>query len=150
MYEFQKQFALMFKVLGAIFWVGAALLMINWDIQEMHSSTPPRDAPRDWGTLAYFHRTCLEILVMSVVALISAAPNRWFIFSPIAFCISLFITLFPLGFVLVENLSQPFNTVGIVFAPANLLPMIIFFGPLPLSLTLSFWRKRRGEKIAYV
>jgi hypothetical protein len=138
------------KVLGAVIWLGLAVIKINWYIDEMHMSTPPREAPQDWGTPAYFHRTFLEILVLSVIALISVVPNRWLVFSPIAFCVSLLIALFPLCFVLVQNFSQPFNTVGIVFAPSNLVAMVFIFGPVPLSLTLSFWRQRRRETVAYV
>jgi hypothetical protein len=149
MLNYLKQLALTFKILAAIVWVGEALFKINWDIHEMHMSTPPRDAPQDWGTTVYFHRTYLEILVLTVIALLSVAPNRWFVFSPIVFCISIIIALFPFCFVLFENLSQPFNTIGVVFSPGNVVAMILIFGPLPLSFTMSFWRKRRGEKVEY-
>ena len=149
MQKFLKSLALSCKCLAAIIWLGEALLKIYWDIREMHMSSPPRDAPSDWGTTAYFHRTYLEILVLSVIALLSVVPNRWLVFSPIVFGISVVIALFPFCFVVIENLSQPFNTIGVVFSPFNLVSMIFIFGPLPLSLTLSFWRQRSGESVTY-
>jgi hypothetical protein len=144
-----KSLALGFKIPAAMIWCGYAFLKIYWDIGEMHTPSPPRDAPHDWGTTAYFHRIYFEILVLSVITVLSVTPNRWFIFSPVVFCISIIIAIFPFCFVIVENLSQPFTTIGIVFAPANLIFMIIAFAPLPLSLSFSFWRQRRGEKVGY-
>lgn len=144
-----KHLALGFKIPVAIIWFGGALVAISFAFGEMHMSSPPRDAPHDWGTAAYFHRTYLRILILSGLALFSVAPNRWFVFSPIAFCIAILIALFPLAFSLAQTFSEPFNTIGVVFAPSNLIFMLIFFGPLPLSLTLSFWRRRRGEKVGY-
>jgi hypothetical protein len=144
-----RHLALGFKIPVAIIWFGAALVAVSFAIGEMHMSSPPRDAPHDWGTAAYFHRTYLRILALSALALFSVAPNRWFVFSPIVFCIAILIALFPLVFSLVQTFSEPFNTASVVFAPSNLIFMLIVFGPLPLSLTFSFCRRRRGEKVGY-
>lgn len=144
-----KSLALGFKIPGTVIWFGMALIGIYFLTQEMHMSHPPRDAPSDWGTTAYFHRSYFRILVLSVLALFSMAPNRWFVFSPIVLCIAILIALFPLGFALVQTFSEPFNTISVVFSPANLIFMLIVFGPLPLSLIFSFCRLRRGETVGY-
>ncbi|HXC37186.1 MAG TPA: hypothetical protein VNV43_15020 [Candidatus Acidoferrales bacterium] len=143
MFTSQRELALICKVLAVIIWVGEALIKSNWDIHEMHML-------QGWGKTPNIQGTYLEILALSGIALFSAAPNRWLVFSPIAFCISLSIAVFPFFFVVFKNLSGPFNTVGVVFSPANSIAMILIFGPLPLSLAMSFLRQRGGEKISYI
>jgi hypothetical protein len=141
--------ALGFKIPGVVIWFGLALMEITILTQEMHMSHPPRDAPRDWGTAAYFHRSYLEILVFSAFALFSMAPNRWFVFSPIVLCIAILVALFPFGYVLVQTFTEPFNKISVVFSLANSVFFFTVFAPLPLSLIFSFWRLRRGEKVGY-
>ena len=142
-----KPFAFACKILAVSVWLGIACLKIGMDISEMHATSPPRDAPHDWGTPAYFHRTYLEIGVVSVVALLSVIPNRRLVASPLAFGLSLFVALLPFC-ALVHDWSDPFMTLGNYIDPFVLV-LLFVFGALPLSLTCSFWRHRKGEAVTY-
>jgi hypothetical protein len=142
-----KRLALACKVMAVAVWVGGGAVKILWIFSGMWAANPPRDAPPDWGTPSYFHRTYLEIFIILVVALLSAIPNRRLVVSPVAFSLSLLSVLFPLCAVLIRNLSGPFS------GPPDLFGwflLIFIFAPLPLSLLLSFWRHQTGAEVSYV
>lgn len=142
--------AVAFKILAAIIWLLAAWVTTALDIAEMHSTTPPRDAPHDWGTPAYYHRMLLKIFMVLVVALLAVVPNRWLVFSRTAFVLSLAIALLPFGVVLVHDwFSDPFMSVSNYLDFGAWAFAICIFGPLPLAIILSFWRKQKGGKVTY-
>lgn len=146
-----KALALLCKFLAAFIWSLAALFTIARVNVDAHATEPPRDAPADWGTPAYFHRMWLGIAVIVLVAALALIPNRWLVFSRTAFVISLIITLVPLGVVLVlDSMHDPFMSARNYLAPGAWAFVGVVFGPLPASLTLSFWRQHKGEKVTYV
>jgi hypothetical protein len=135
------------KIFASIQAIASAWFLIGSWYVEMHSATPPRDAPLDWGTPAYHHRTYLSMAVVAAVALLVVIPNRWLVSSRILFGILLLVSLLPLLFVLlliVGDLSS------VDFMTAYFVPFILLFSALwPLSLCLSFWRHRKGERFFY-
>ena len=136
-----KALAIVCKILAAIIWIGIAWFKISLDIMILHLSSPPRESP----TQIY-----LEIFVLSVIALLAVVPNRWLVFSRIAFGISLVIALFPLGVNLIHDWrSDPFMAMRNYLDPEALVFLAFIFCPLPFALSLSFWRRRKGEKVAY-
>jgi hypothetical protein len=145
-----KTAAFVSKILAVIVWLGMALLTIGVDISEMYAPRPPREAPPDWGTPAYFHRTYLDMALVLVVAVLSIIPNRRLVLSPRAFSLSLLVALLPLCVALIHTFSDPPNIYGrdsfdlVVWAF-----VIVLFGSLPLSLTLSFWRNRKEQEVTY-
>jgi glucan phosphoethanolaminetransferase (alkaline phosphatase superfamily) len=151
MQQFLKPLAFGCKILAAMIWLGAAWFKIGYDIVVMHSSSPPREGPtRGWGTPAYYHWFYLEMFVFLVVALLAVVPNRWLVFSRIAFSISLIVALFPFCVVLIHDwTSDPFMSLSNYLDPGALAFAAFIFGPLPLALTLSFWRQQKGEKVTY-
>ena len=115
---------------------------------DMHSATPPRDAPHDWGTPAYYHRTYLCIIAVTVVALLVVTPNRWLVSSRISFSIVLIIALCPLSVGLLFFISE--LSPGQDFMAAYFLCfMLLLIALWPMSLCLSFWRCRKGETFFY-
>lgn len=136
-----KIFATVEALLMAWFLIG------SWYL-DMHSATPPRDAPLDWGTPAYYHRTYLWIIAVAVVALLVIIPNRWLVSSRISFGIVVIIAVFPLSVGLlfvISELSPSQDFLGAYF----LFLMLPLLGLWPVSLCLSFWRHRKGERFLY-
>src|SRR5580704_772931 len=94
MQQFLKPFAILFKIFAIIFWLGIAVDTVPQDVSDLRATSQPsyRDAPRDWGTTAFYHRTYRKLLIIAVAFLLSVLPNRWLIFSPVTFAISLSLT----------------------------------------------------------
>lgn len=141
---FLKAFAWLCKLTAIVFWLCVARVKVGLDITNLRATSPPmyRDAPEDWGTPAFYHRTYLEIATLLALAVLSVLPNRWLVFSPMAFSISLLIALIPF-----------YSIITSIAAPSDLLwmtPLMSLFAMLPASLVLSFWRHRKGEKVNYV
>ncbi len=125
----------------------AWFLIGSWYL-DMHSATPPRDAPLDWGTPAYYHRTYLSIFVVAVVTLLVLIPNRWLVSSKVLFSVVLVIALLPFLLALlfvVQDLSSVHDFMTAYFLPF----MLLLSGLWPVSLCLSFWRYRKGERFMY-
>lgn len=145
-----KILAYLCKVLAAILWVGAAYLKIALYIMDLRATTPPRDAPHDWGTPAYYHRTYLEIIMMLSVALLAVLPNCWLVFSRLIFGASIILALVPFGVCLIHDWSSdPFMSWRNYLDPEPWIYGGFVFGPLPLALFLSFWRQRKGAMVRY-
>lgn len=141
---FLKIAAWFFKIAAILFWLGMTCVKVGLDISDLRGANPPtyRDAPGDWGTPGFYHRTYLEIAILGLLFVLAVLPNRWLVSPLIAFIITLLIALIPLC-LLLASLK--------VFA--DLLwaaPLIVFFSLLPLSLIFSFRRSRTGEKVGYV
>ena len=136
------------KLFASIEAIAVAWFMIGYCYYDLHSATPPRDAPLDWGTPAYRYRMYLRIAAVAAVALLVAIPNRWLVFSRLLFSIALIVSLSPFLFALVliiETLSP-----GGDFMGAYLLFFMLLLSALwPVSLCLSFWRVRKGERFLY-
>ena len=145
-----KRLATGCKILATVGWLVIAWFVISILIHDIRATTPPREAPHDWGTAAYYHRIYRSILGVSVVALLAAIPNRWLVFSRIVFSIVLIIALLPLCFSLFVSL-QDFSLVVSDFPNSVFVwaIMMLFSVPWPLSLSLSFWRYRKEEEIFY-
>ncbi len=142
-----KPLAVGCKIFATLQGLASAWFLIGSWYADMHSATPPRDAPLDWGTPAYYHRTYLSMVVVVLVALLVVIPNRWLVCSRVLFSIVLIVSVLPLLFVLlllVGDLSS------VDFMTAYFIPFILLFSALwPISLCLSFWRHRKGEKFLY-
>jgi hypothetical protein len=131
-----KVFAITCKILAGIIWVGIASLKIGSDITGRHSSD--------------YRWVFLELVLLLVLAFLAVAPNRWFVVSWRAFVTSLLFVLLPFCVVVAYDwMSHPSISVGDFFRPVALANATITFGPLPISLTLSFWRQQRGERVRY-
>lgn len=117
---------------------------VGLDIAELRATRLPmyENAPEDWGTPEFYHRTYLEIAILGLLFVLAILPNRWLVFSPIAFVISLLIALIP-WVVLFSSFKEWSDLLW-------MMPLLGFFGLLPASLILSFWRGRKGRKIGYV
>jgi hypothetical protein len=136
-----KPFTWLCKIAAVVFWLWVALTKIELDIANVHGNAGPWGDP-DWGTPAFYHRSYLEIATLSALAVLAILPNRWLVFSPISFAISLLVALIP-SYSLLSSLTERSDLPWMAF------PMCLF-APLPLSLILSFWRRRKGEAIGYV
>lgn len=143
-----KAFAVGSKILAGVIWVGIALLKISRVLTSHYTSVPPRHGTlMGWGTPSYYYWIALKILLLVVLASLAVVPNRWLVSSRKAFGMALFTALFPFGVVVVYDwLAYPFNSVWAFFTPAALMNATLTFGPLPVSLALSFWRQQRGIK----
>jgi len=145
-----KILAFVCKILAAIIWLGAAALEVGFDVAEMHATTPPRDAQHDWGTPTYFHRMYLDMFMVLVVALLAVVPNRWLVFSRLAFGAAVAIALLPFCVVLIHDwTSDPFMSVRNYLDPGAWMFAAFIFGPLPVALALSFWRRQKGADVTY-
>ena len=134
-----KAFAATFKVMAALIWVFVAY------------AKPPCDAPLDGATAAYYIQMYSEMFMFLVVALLAVVPNRWLVFSRVVFALSLIIAILPFCVLMVINWnSDPFGSNWDFLEPGNLIFLVSIFGPLPLAITLSFLRRRRGEDVGYV
>src|ERR1035438_176066 len=102
-----KTAAITCKVLAILIWLGSAWFVLNFHVRDLRSPSPPyyRDAPVDWGTPAYLHRTCFHIAETALLTLLALVPNRILVSSRIAFGISLAAALIPLRIVFATDLS---------------------------------------------
>jgi len=142
-----KPLAVGCKIFASVEGLASAWFLIGSWYFDMHSATPPRDAPLDWGTPAYYHRTYLWIAVVGIVALLVTIPNRWLVSSRLLFGIVLIVSLLPLllvWFFMVQDL------LSVDFMTAYFLPFIVLLSGLwPASLCLSLWRHRKGQRFLY-
>jgi hypothetical protein len=145
-----RPFAIACKVVAIIEYLGGAWVKINLDVSGLRATSQPmyRDAPQDWGTAAYYHRTYSEIVVICLLLLLALIPNRWLVSSRFVFWVSMLIALTPI-LVVVANSFSIHDLSSWLDAFIALVLMSLFFGFLPLSLIFSFWRHRRGEKVTY-
>lgn len=145
-----KHLAMGCKICASVEWLVICWFITSMLVHELRATTPPREAPHDWGTAAYYHRIHRSILGVSIVGLLAVIPNRWLVFSRIVFCIVLIISLLPLCFSLFV-ISQDFDLAVSDFPNSAIVwgGMMLSNVLWPLSLSLSFWRYRKGEKILY-
>lgn len=146
-----RTFALVFKVLAVVFWLGSAWFILNFDVPNMRASSRPqyRDAPRDWGTSAYYRRTYFIIAVTATLLLLSLTPNRLLVSSRIGFGVAFAVALVPLAWVLFSSELSFRGVREAILSGLVLVMMFCMFAPLPLSLLFSFLRRRKGEAISY-
>lgn len=146
-----KAAAVTCKVLAVVVWLSTAWLVFSFDFQDLRASSAPqyRDAPVDWGTPAYVHRTYFRIAEVALLSLLALMPNGILTSSRTAFAISLALALVPFRIFFATQFS--FRGIGELllagFAVAGMLGMLT---PLPLSIIFSFVRRRRGETVRYV
>jgi hypothetical protein len=128
------------KIAAIVFCFNAALAGIELEIADLHGNGGHwRDpAPDDWGTPAFKLRTYLEIAELITLSVLAILPNRWLVFLRTVFAVSLLIALVPF-----YQFGWPTDWEELFFD-------LLFLTLLPLSLILSFWRRRKGEKIGYV
>jgi hypothetical protein len=149
MQQLLKPFAIACKVIAIIEWLGVAWVTIGLDVSDLRAKSQPmyRDAPQDWGTPAYYHRTYLQIFVICVLVVLAVLPNRWFVSSRPAFGISLFVSFAPLwGMIVGSDISHFSDLIWLVILVAL---TSLYFSFLPLSLIFSFWRHKKGQKVTY-
>jgi hypothetical protein len=144
MRELLKVLAWLCKITAMVIWLGIAWTFIGIDVLNLRATSQPmyRDAPQDWGAPAFKHRTYLEIAELAMMAVLAVLPNRWLVFSPVTFALSLLIALSPFFYLIISSIREWSDLIFV----ALLIPLC---GPLPLSITLSFLRHRQGEKIFY-
>jgi hypothetical protein len=138
---FFKVFAWLSKIAAILFWLVVAWVTISLDISSLNTPSHWREGD-DWGTPEFHHRIYLEIAEVTTLAVLAILPNRWLVFSPVTFVMALLIALTPF-----------YSIPGALTEWSDLLwlmPIMLLFSLLPLSLILSFWRRRKGEKIRYV
>jgi hypothetical protein len=146
-----KVFAWLCKIAAVLFWLGVAWTFIGLDISDLRATSQPmyRDAPEDWGTPAFKHRTYLQIAELVTLATLAILPNRWLVFSRVAFAISLLIALSPCCWVFYDMISSATEWSDLISNLFLAVFIMIYFIPLPFSIILSFLRHRKGEKIFY-
>jgi hypothetical protein len=137
---FLKVFAWLCKIAAIVFWLVEAAVKIDFDISNLRESS--HWSGEDWGTPTYEHRIYLEIATLIALAVLAVLPNRWLVFSSVTFAIALLIALIPF--------CQIFGSLTEWSDLLWMMPLMSLFALLPLSLILSFWRQRKGEKIGYV
>jgi len=119
-------------------WFCKVAAILFWLVLTLYKSS---DVARPLGGVGSGAPEFLEIAILSAYFVLVILPNRWLVFSPDAFVISLLVALIPL-FLLLGSMG--WSNLSVVA------PLIVYFGLLPSSLVLSFWRRRKGEKIGYV
>jgi hypothetical protein len=144
-----KWTALECKIIAGAAWLCVGWFKVSLDISDLLATSQPmyRDAPQDWGTPAFYWRTSLEIVVICGCFVLSALPNRWLVSRRAMFWPALFFALLPMGYFIATFSGSLSDIPGSAFAIFMLSPVLIF---LPLSLSLSYWRHRKGEKVSYV
>jgi hypothetical protein len=150
MQQFLKLIAIVCKVVAIVAWLGVAWVKVGLDVSDLRATSQPmyRDAPEDWGTPAFYHRTYLEIFEICGYVLLAVIPNRWLISWRPVFWVALLLAFAPLGYFLatfsaIHSLS---DVLWSVFAAIMMSPLFIF---TPLSLILSCWRHKHGQKVTY-
>jgi hypothetical protein len=146
-----RTFALVCKILAVLYWLAAAWFLLNFDVRDMQAASPPqyREAPRDWGTPAYYRRTFFTIAQTAILLVLALTPNRLLVCSRFRFGVAFTLALVPLARVLF-GLEFSFCGVGEVIMSSFMLAFILgMFSPLPLSLLFSFIRRQKGETISY-
>jgi hypothetical protein len=139
MHWFLKVFAWLFKIAAVVFWLVEAVVKIGFDISNLRE--PSHWSGEEWGTPTFEHRTYLEIVTLIALVVLAVLPNRWLVFSPVTFAISLLIVLIPF-YQIFGSLTEWADLLWMV-------PLMSLFSLLPLSLILSFVRQRKGEKVGY-
>lgn len=148
-----KWAALGCKIIAVAAWLCVGWVKVSLDVSDLLATNQPmyRDAPQDWGTPAFYWRTCLEIVVICGCFVLSALPNRWLVSRRPVFWSALVFALLPLGdFVATfsgHELHSLSDVMWTVFTVVMLSPLLVF---LPFSLAMSFWRRKKGEKVLYV
>lgn len=153
MHVFLKVAAIVCKIFAAIEWLALGYFFIGLSLRKMLATEFPREAPSDWGTPAYYYRTCFSILVIFILTLLAVAPNRWLVRSRVIFLMSLLVAFLP-ACLFVASIVRgagyyPFDSVRNLLNPVRLGMTIIICVPLPLSLILSFYRRRDKGEILY-
>jgi len=138
---FLKISAWLCKIAAILFWIGVAWVTISLDISSLNAPNHWREGD-DWGTPAFNHRVYLQIAEVTALAVLALLPNRWLVFSPVTFVISLLVVLTPF--------CSIFGALSEWSDLLSLIPIMLLLSLLPLCLILSFWRQRNGEKVGYV
>lgn len=141
MRTFLKVFAWLCKIAAIVFWLGAACAITSLDISSLRMPSHWRESD-DWGTPEYHHRIYLEIVILTMLAVFALLPNRWLVFRPWIFAISLLVALSPI-FELMTSVTEWSDLIWVVL-------VVVMISPLPLCIILSFWWHRKGEKVGYV
>lgn len=141
MRAFLKIFTWFCKIAAIVFWLVVAWVTISLDISSLHTPSHWREGD-DWGTPEFHHRIYREIAEVTMLAVLALLPNRWLVFSPVTFVISLLVSLTPL-----YSISGALTEWSDLFW---LMPIMLLLSLLPVSLILSFLRQRKVEKIGYV
>ena len=134
-----KIFAWLCKVAAIVFWLWMALVKIELDIANLHGHAGPWGDP-DWGMPAFYHRTYLEIATLTALAVLAILPNRWLVFSPVAFTISLLIALIPF-----TGLSSLNGMGRICYLMTPLMSLVARHAPFRLPHFLSIAAAEMGE-----
>jgi len=146
-----KWIALAGKIIAAVAWLGVAQVMVSLDLSDLLATSQPmyRDAPEDWGTPAFYWRTSIKVLVICGCFVLSALPNRWLVSRRPVFWMVLIFTLVPMANFLaaLSKIHEASDLLWAFFGAIVLSPLLIF---LPVSLALSFWRHKKGERVTYV
>jgi uncharacterized membrane protein YtjA (UPF0391 family) len=140
MRSFLKIISWLCKIAAIVFWLVVAWVTISLDISSLNAPSHWREGD-DWGTPEFHHRIYLEIAEVTTLAVLALLPNRWLVFSPATFVISLLIALTPFCSISGALTEWP----DLLW----LMPVMLLLSLLPLSLILSFWRQRKGKKIGY-
>ena len=128
------------KIAAIVIWLIEAVVKIGFDISNLRD--PSHWSGEDWGTPTFEHRTYLEIATLIALVVLAVLPNRWLVFSPVTFAISLLIVLIPF-YRIFGSLTEWSDLLWMI-------PLMSLFALLPLSLILSFVRQRKGAKVGYV
>jgi len=151
MKEDLRPMALLFKIVAIVIWLLINLYVTQNDIAEVRATSQPtyRDAPADWGTPEYKRRMYTRITVAIVLAIMAFIPNIILVFSIFAFIPAILISMFPFLYSIPLLLQNVSNTTDAMWRLIPLTLTFIVFLPLPLSIFLSWLRKKRGERVLY-
>lgn len=146
-----RTFALVCKFLAIVYWLAGAWFLLNFDVRDMLAASPPqyREAPLDWGTPAYYRRTCFTIAQTAILSLLALTPNRILVCSRFRFGVAFALALVPLARVLFGSEFSFFGVGELIMSSFVLAIILGMFSPLPLSLLFSFIRRQKGETISY-
>ena len=132
------------KIVAAVFWLHVASVVFYVDVPNLRANAPPqyRDAPADWGTPAYYQRVWWRVAKTALMVALVLIPNRVLVSSKVVFAFALLASLIPWHVIL----QKWFGGAGL----SNWLFLgVVTLGALPASITLSYLRFQRGERVTY-
>jgi hypothetical protein len=146
MHQPLKIAALACKFVALAYWLTMAWTVIPTSLSGLRATTNPffPGSEPDWGTPAYTFRTCFEIAVLLLLCLLSLIPNRWLVGSRPVFVASLTAATLPLALIFLRPAdATPFLSL------LRSLSLFLVVSPLVLSISISFFRRHKGESVVY-
>lgn len=146
MHQMLKPVALACRIIAAAYWLVMAWTSIPALLNGLRATSNPffPGSEPDWGTRAYTLRAFFEIGFLLLLSLVSVIPNRWLVRSRAVFTASLLAAASPLALMFLRP-ADPTPLLSVL----RFLSLSCVISPLLLTVSISFYRKQKGEIVGY-